>query len=120
MSERNHNAIFERKATLDAWTDTQQEWEEVCREWVSLTPLNGREYFEAKQVQAATTHKARLTHSPTAATITTDCRMKIRKPVLVDEGDETADANYRIFAIDNIVNVREQNRELEMMVQEKV
>ena len=121
MSTRNHKATFEKRLPpLDNFGSEEEGWEHVCDEWVSLEPLSGRELLEAQQVQAQARHKIRLTHSPTAATITTDYRLKIRKPVVVDEDEPESDVNYRVFHIENIVNVREANRELEMMVVEKV
>lgn len=121
MSTRNHKAIFERKAApLDHFGGESDAWSELCREWVSLEPLAGRELFEAQQVQSQITQKARLTHSPTAAGIRTHDRFKIALPVLVNEDEPNADENFRIFEIESIVNVREQNRELELMVIERV
>jgi len=85
-----------------------------------LEPLTGREFFNTQQVQSTTSHRVKLTHSPTAATVTTECRMKIRRNVAVNEDEPDDDANFRIFGIENIVNVREENRELQFMVTENV
>jgi hypothetical protein len=124
VSARNHKAIFERKGSLDHWVDQQQEWEEVCREWIYLEPFalfgQRQEFIDSSQITVTRKQRAAVTYSPTMATVTTDCRLKIRKPVTVDEDEPEHDTNYRIFHIENIVNVREQNRELELMVIERV
>lgn len=120
MSNRNHKATFERKLPPDVWTGQLERWELECREFVSLEPLTGRELFNAQQVQSLATQKVKLTYSATTAAVTTAHRMKIRKPVTVNENEPEHDDNYRIFHIENIVNVREMNRELELMVQERV
>jgi head-tail adaptor len=112
--------IFERKSPpLDYFVAEAAEWEEVCRAWCSLEPLRGRELFEAMQVQSQTTHKMCLTYTPETTRITTDCRAKLAKAIPVNEAEPEHIANYRIFEIDQIVNVKEQNRELELMVVEK-
>lgn len=120
MSKRNHKAIFERKTPRDEWSGAAESYELIHTEWVSLEPLTGREYFQAAQVQAQNSVKCKLEWSPTASGITTDCRMKIRKPVAVNEQEPEADDNFRLFEIENITNPGEMNRELELMVQEKV
>jgi head-tail adaptor len=119
VSARNHKAIFERKLPPDQWSGEKETWEVVCREWVSLEPLSGRELFQAQQVQSQTTHKSTGTYSPTFATVDSACRMKIENPIPVNQQDSNDDANYRIFEIESLVNVGEQNRELELMVVEK-
>jgi len=125
VSTRNEKAIFERKIpTEDEFAGELVEWEEVCREWVSLEPfaLSGQrqEFIDVIQTKGTRKSKATLTHSPTTAAITTDYRMKIAKPTPVNQQEPNDDANFRIFHIEQIVNVREQNRELEFMVIEKV
>jgi head-tail adaptor len=120
VSKRNHKAIFERKAPRDEWSGAADSWQNIHTEWVSLEPLTGREYFQAAQVQAQSSVKCGMQWSPSAALVTTDCRMKIRKPVAVNENEPDADENFRLFEIENITNPGEMNRELELMVQEKV
>jgi hypothetical protein len=46
--------------------------------------------------------------------------LKLRKEPPVNELEPEADVNFRIFHIDAVVNVREQNRQLEFIVQEQV
>lgn len=117
----NKLMIFERKKKpLDNFGTGADQYDEVCKEYVSLEPLSGRELINAQQVQAQTTHKLRLHYSPGTSKVTPRDRAKWKKPEPVDTSDLNADCNYRIFNIESVINVREQNRELEMMVVEVV
>lgn len=120
VSNRNHKAIFERRSSPDDEFVAIGAWELVCREWVSLMPLGGREYIEAQQTNAQLTHTAKATYAHTLSTVDTKCRMKIAKPTPVDESNEHADANYRIFHIERVLNNFERNRTIEFSVIEKV
>lgn len=120
MSNKVFLATFERKANpLDYFSGETDVWELVAKEWVSLRPLNGREIFQAQQVQSIARLVAETNWSPSMSVVNTACRMKIAKPVPVDESDANADVNYRLFEIDSVVNVNEANRELQFMVVEK-
>lgn len=121
MSRRNNKlAIFERPApVLDPLLGEKPRWCEVTKAWVGLEPLNGRELLLAQQVQAHTTLKLTTTWTPTIAAVDTACRMKIAKLTPVKPNEPKSDDNFRIFNIESLMNVREQNRELEMMVVEK-
>jgi hypothetical protein len=116
---RNYKATFERKIEADQFTVELFRWEEICREYVGMVPLNGRELIEAEQVQAQTSHKVFVTYGASMAQVTTKDRMKIRRPVEVNEAEPEADENYRLFEIESIVNVGEANRELLVMVVER-
>lgn len=119
-SARNNLMIFERVAPiLDRFVEITPTNDEVTKAWCSLEPLTGRELFQAQQVQSQVTHKACCTWTAETTGITTDCRMKLAKPTPVDEQNANADVNFRIFQITSIRNVREQNRELELMVVER-
>jgi hypothetical protein len=124
VSKRNHKAIFESKSPRDEWSGARETWTELTREWISLEPFalfgQRQEFIESNQTTGTRKFKASLVWSPTAATITNDIRMKIRKPVAVNENEPEHDSNFRLFEIENIVNPGEMNRELELMVQEKV
>jgi hypothetical protein len=124
VSQRTHKAIFERvPPPLDQWTGEGSDSSEITREWVSLEPLTvssqRAEFNDAGKITTVGKFIVKVTHSPTMATVTTACRMKVAKTPPVDEDNPTADTNYRIFNIDQIVNVREQNRILELMVTER-
>jgi head-tail adaptor len=120
VSKRNYKATFEvQLQPLDHFTGESGSREVICREYVSLSPMSGRELIEAEQVQSQTTHKVFVNYGASMARVTTAHRMKIARPVAVDNDDPEADANYRIFNIESIVNVNEANRELQMMVVER-
>ncbi len=120
MSKRNYKATFEVKLQpLDHFTGESGDREVICREYVSLLPISGRELIEAEQVQSQTTHKVYVNYGVSMSRVTTEHRMKIRRPVTVNEADPEHDSNYRIFQIESIVNVNEANRELQMMVVER-
>jgi hypothetical protein len=120
---RNHLAYFERKVAPDPWINQLESWEEVTREWIGLEPValfaQRGEFTDSSQVTGTRKFKATATYSPTIGSLTSDNRFKIRKPVAVNEDEPEHDSNYRIFHIENTVNVLEQNRVLELMVIEK-
>lgn len=116
-----HKAIFERKANpLDTWSAEKEVWDELFREVMKLAPLTGSERVESAQVTALATHKAEIYWSPTASKLTTGDRFKIHRNDTVDAENPADDANYRIFHLESVVNVREQNRTLELMAVERV
>ncbi len=121
MSKRIYKAIFERFIQpADNFGTALGEWQEVAREWVSLTPQTiGKEFVDAAQVKGTTPSITYCNWSRTMAGVDIACRMKIAKLDVVNEQEPDDDANFRIFGIENIVNVREQNRELQLMVLEK-
>jgi head-tail adaptor len=114
-----HKAIFERPLPVEDDFNSQPQWQLVCEEWVSLEPLSGRELLLAQQMQSQTTHKSYTTFSPSTAQINSQCRMKIAKVWPENEQDPSDDANFRIFQLESAVNVREQNREIELRVIER-
>lgn len=120
MSTKNHKAIFERQEPSDEFGELRYTYAEVCSEWISLEPLTGRELFQAQQVQSKTSHKAMATHSQTLATVGTDCRVLVRRTNLVNEDNPEASENFRVFHIERMTNVREQNREFEFLLIEDV
>lgn len=114
-------AIFERKANpLDYFGGEKEVWNELFREIVKLAPLTGNERVESAQVTALATHKAEIHWSPTASKLKAEDRFKIHRNETVDAENPADDANYRIFHLESVVNVREQNRTLELMAVERV
>ncbi len=109
MSKRIDIGIFERfTEPLDKWTGEVGSWQEVAREWVGLTPqridTQRTEFVDAAQNKSTRKTVADCTWTPTTAAIDTACRMRVGE---------------RIFEIESILNVGENNRELQMMVIEK-
>ncbi len=119
---RNHKAIFEREVKpADNFGAAVSTWEEVTREWIDLKPFVQRgEFVDASQTKGTQQLIAKITHGRTMASVDIACRMKIAKDSAVNEQEPNADENFRIFGIESIVNVREANRELQLMVTERV
>lgn len=120
----NKLAIFERQLSpLDHFIGQGPEWEEVTKAWVELTPYQliaqRTEAVESEQLSSTRRSTVRMCYTPDVAAITTACRLKLARAVAVDEVNPQADANYRIFGIDAIVNDGERNRELQMQVVER-
>lgn len=109
-------AVFEQYTPpIDHFGKAKGEWTEVFQEFVQLEPLSGRELLQAQQIQSQTTHKATF-HFRTD--IDTKMRLRVERPGVID-ADPTKDSDWRIFHIESLVNVNEQNRELQLMLIEK-
>lgn len=79
------------------------EWETIAEVWASISPLRGKEYWAAAQVQSETTHEVIM-----------------RYP-----GVEITPAHQLVFKgrtlnIQSVINVEERNRELQLLCKEKV
>lgn len=125
MSKRIHKAIFERECLpTNQFTGEQGTWQEVAREWIGLTPqevtTQRGEFIDAAQTKGVRKSVADCCWSNTMAAVDSACRMKLAKPNVVDESEPNSDVNFRIFHIENIVNVKELNRELQFVVVEEV
>lgn len=125
MRQNQYKAIFERPAGPEDWFGRELEaWREVCREYVRLEPFTVRtqrpEFVDSAQLALTRKSMVRAAFSPTLASVTSNCRMKLRREPLVNEAEPDSDVNFRIFHIDSVANVREQNRELEFIVQERL
>lgn len=79
-------------------------WVRIWQEWFDVKPLTGREYVLAQQVKSTVTHQLRCVY-----------RSGANSELRLTAG---ADAPTRIFNVESVVNVGENNRELEWMVQE--
>lgn len=114
--------VFEQQLpVLDHFIGEAPAWEEVTKAWIGLSPepVQAGESVESEQTTSKRKSVAKLYYTPATAAITTDCRMKLAKLIPVNEANANDDANYRIFHIDQIINVKEENRELEMLVVER-
>ncbi len=69
-------------------------WEPYCYAWASISPLIGREYFAAKQIQGSTSHKMRMRY-----------QSGIKTYHRIQWGE-------RFFNIDTILNPDERSTEL--------
>lgn len=125
MSRRaNILAIIERKsATLDYFIGEVDEWEEVTKAWVQIDPVvlfaQRMEFEDSSQTTSTRKLIVKTEWTPTLAAVDTSCRLKVAKTTPVAPDDLGDDANYRIFHIDQLQNVGEQNRELQLMVVEQ-
>lgn len=109
-----HLAIFEQPISpLDAFIGEAKAYEEITKAWIHLDTnailAQRTEFVESQQSTQVRKHVAKCTWTPTMATITTGCRMRI----------ERQDGTSRVFGIDAIVNVDERNRELQMQLVER-
>ncbi len=112
-------AIIERQEERDDVEGSGGEWAELTTAYINLAPLNGRERLIAAQTQAHTTHKI-TGHYGDLKNVLPEDRLKIAKLETVDEDDTENDVNFRIFHIESMVNVNEMNREIELLVVERV
>lgn len=78
----------------------RQGWRPRVKVWAAVEPLNGRELFNAQQVEPVITHRVRLRY---IKGITAHMRIKHRK---------------RELNIESVINVDERNRELELLCRE--
>jgi SPP1 family predicted phage head-tail adaptor len=103
LAVRNILVTIERQSTSQDSTGQQLDsWTEVGKEWVSIRPVTGREYFNASGERAEVTHRIRMVYGRTFAP----------KDRIV--------YGSRIFDIKSVINIEERNRELELMVTEHV
>lgn len=107
--KQKHLVTFERKApTLDAFIAGTDEWVEVAKAYVSFeSAVIGQksEYQETAQTTSQRRSVVRAQWTPAMAAVDTACRMTY--------GD-------RRFEIDQLINVGEHNRELQLSVSERV
>jgi len=82
-------------AEVDNWTD-------YATVWASIEPARGREFWESQQVNAEVTGKIRIRY---LGGITPKMRVK---------------HGNRIFDIVSVINPEERNRELQLMVKERI
>jgi SPP1 family predicted phage head-tail adaptor len=96
----------------------QGSWQDLDDQsvYVQFVPLAGKEYFQAQQVEASTSHRVRIHYR---SDVTPKMRLRMAKPGIA-EIDTSNDNHYRIFQIDSVINLNEANRTLELIVTEKV
>jgi len=96
-------ATFERQSSpLDHFIGEVEAWEVVTRAFVYLEPQRGQERQQEQQTQAHATHWLRTVWTPDVASVNTACRVR---------ATTTAGAE-KTYQIEEIQNIREQNREL--------
>lgn len=100
--KRNKYVAIEQPVAPASRFATGGTWAEVCKAWVSIEPLAGRELWNAQQVQSLVTHRIRMLYR---AGITSAMRVKW---------------GSRYFNIASVINPEEANVELELMATEVV
>lgn len=99
IKKKSSNDFDERGQTLDLLPD------DVATVWASIEPLRGQEALLARQLDATLSHRITLAWS---SDIT-----EIDPSYFIDFGD-------RRFHISEVRNVREENREVEIIAGEQV
>ena len=100
---RNILVTIERQSTSQDTAGQQLDsWAEVGKEWVSIKPVTGREYFNASGERSEVTHRIRMVYGRTVAP---------RDRIVYGS---------RTFDIKSVLNLDERNRELELMVSEHI
>lgn len=99
---------LKRRVTLQTFTQTDDGaggfidgWQDITTVWASITPLQGRELYQAQQVDAEVTHRVTIRYREN---VNSDMRILY---------------NNRELTIQSIINVDENNRFLELICQER-
>lgn len=93
--KRNKHITLQRldKVTTDGGEVTETETT-IAKVWAAIEPLSAREFWQAQQSQATTTHKITILYRPDITT------------------RHQAVWNGRTFRFESVVNLDEANREL--------
>lgn len=94
--------IEDKRVTRLASGEENITWMVFLRAWAAIEPLRGREYLEARQVQADVNTRIRLRSQPGKRIL---ARMRA-----VHAG--------RIYEIEHVINVKEQGAEMQLMCRE--
>lgn len=81
------------------------DWTTFAEVWGEVTPLSGREYWRAAQVQPDVTHQVTIRYLPNVTT-----QMRVRRRGETD----------RFYQIGAVLNIDERNREMQLMCRETV
>ena len=102
--------VEERTVGNELAGEPAESWRRIWREWFSVEPLSGREYMQAQQMQSNVSHKLRCAYPIGKAF---DSRMRLT------EGDDKNNPR-RTFNVQSVVDVGNDHRELQWMVEEAV
>jgi SPP1 family predicted phage head-tail adaptor len=91
-----------RGTTQDTAGQVVETWTKIETVWATIGPITGREYFNASGERAEVTHRLSIWWGPSVAP---------RDRVIYGS---------RIFDIKSVINVKEMNRDLELMCTEHV
>lgn len=99
---RHRITILEKTVTRDGYGAEIVTWTTQGTYWASVEPIRGREFVEMKQAQAEVSHRIRMR-------VATGIKPEMR-----------VSFDGREFEIDSVINVRERDRELQLMCRERV
>jgi len=105
--KRRHPIVIEKLAEpmqSDDHNVQQETWQEFIQLWAEVSPLRGREYLEAQQIQSAIQFRIR---TPFIEGV--NSKMRVRGLGHLDG---------RIFRIHSVLNPNERRSELELMCEE--
>lgn len=106
IGRKRSRVVFQRRGTgTDSYGAPVETWTPLHTCWASITPLRGRDFLAAQQVQAEVTHRIFVNYNATTAGITPKDRVVL---------------GTRNFDIEAILNVDELDRELELMAIERI
>ena len=100
---------LKHKIEIKSYAETENDFNEVIKvyslfktTYASILPISGKEYFASKQVNAEVSHKI-------------ECRFisGVNSSMQIVYGT-------RIFKIESVINIREENKTLQIMVTENV
>lgn len=94
--------IQQKNVTRDSFGAETIAWTDVATVWAAIEPLQGREFFNAQQVNAEVTTRIRVRYR---SGVTPAMRMLL---------------GSRVFDIQSVINLDERNRELHLMCKEVV
>ena len=98
-----HKVVIQQNIpTRDSYGAEVEVWTDYAVVWASIEPARGREFWESQQVNAEVTGKIRIRY---LAGVTPMMRVK---------------HGSRIFEIISVINPEERNRELQLMVKERI
>ena len=97
-----HRITFQRnEETFNDFGESITSWVSIVPdEWVQIIPLKSDETYRSKKLNAEVNHKIRMRY-----------RSDIDSTLRIEYGS-------RIFDIDSVINVRELNKELQIMATE--
>lgn len=98
-----HRVTIQQLVTVyDEYNQPVEMWQDLTTVWAAIEPLSGREYWQAKAVNAEVTHRVRMRYR---AGITPEMRLVF---------------NGRVFEILAVLNLEERNIELQLLCKEAV
>lgn len=101
---RHRITIQKKSATRDSYGAETISWTTYLTVWAAIEPLRGREYMEARQVQAD---------------VDTRIRMRAQSVYTIKPGMQVL-FGARIFDIISVIEVEERNREVQLMCREQI